>query len=245
MENGSGTSPTAVGLKEGFLLAAQASYQAYLDYGPRSNRKLKHLHGWLRDEIARNLGRDYAVSGLGVDSNSEQIVSGMYYDKSVDLLVSRDDIDLGVVSVKFVMSNYRQNKNNYFEQQLGETANLRRSDIVFGHILVLPVPTPYYKRDGSIKKTESVTNDVIQRYGNLVEDHLYPHAPDVQALCLLKLDLESLRIVRFCGQEDLPGISPDCYQLLRGKLSLSNFIGIYGQEIRLKYAKLQKTEYEP
>lgn len=32
---------------------------------------------------------------------------------------------VAVINVKMVMSNYSQNKNNYFESMLGETANLR------------------------------------------------------------------------------------------------------------------------
>lgn len=49
----------------------------------------------------------------------------MYYGKNVDILVSRDGKELSVISIKYVISNYWQNAVNYFEQQVGETANFK------------------------------------------------------------------------------------------------------------------------
>ena len=74
-----------------FLNAVQGSYQAYLEHGARSNEKLKILHGWIIEEIGKELGDEYTISGLTHKSSSEKSVEGMYYSKKVDLLVARDN----------------------------------------------------------------------------------------------------------------------------------------------------------
>ena len=220
-----------------FLDAIQDAYQAYLEHGPRSNKKLKILHGWIIKEIGNVLGDKYAISGLTLDSSSEKSVEGMYYPKRVDLLVARDDQHLGVISIKFVQSNYNQNKNNYFEQQLGETANLRSNDIVFGHVIIFTEPIPYYKRDKSIDRFEHISDEVIERYSKLVTDHQHPHIPDVQALCIVLLSEDRKRILRICNKEDLPKISVSSYKLLNSTLGIENFVYLFCQSIQLSYAK--------
>ena len=224
-----------------FLEAVQGSYQAYLKHGARSNEKLKVLHGWIIEEIGKELGDEYTISGLTHKSSSEKSVEGMYYSKKVDLLVARDNQHLGVISIKFVQSNYKQNKNNYFEQQLGETANLRSNDIVFGHVIIFTEPIPYYKRDKSISHFEHVSDEVIERYSKLVTDHRYPHIPDVQALCIVRLSEDRQRVIRICNKEDLPDISASSYQLLDSKLSIENFVPLFCQAIELQFMRVRKT----
>lgn len=94
----------------------------------------------MQDELRRELGDAYALTGQSPVSASEASVEGMYYGKNVDVLVSRDGQELGVVSVKFVITNYWQNSVNYFEQQVGETANLRRRNIVYGNLFCVTDP---------------------------------------------------------------------------------------------------------
>ena len=57
------------------------------------------------------------------------------------------------------MSNFRQKRNNYFEQQLGETANLRQNKIVFAHIMILLEPTVNKTKEGKIKRVEYIDDD--------------------------------------------------------------------------------------
>ena len=137
-------------LEQRFLKAMQESYQKVLDHGTRSNEKTKVLHGWVQDELKRELGDQYTFTGQTPESAREAKVGGMYYDKDVDVLVSRDEQELGVVSIKFVISNYWQNSINYFEQQIGETANLRRRNIVYGNLFCVTNPIPYNRRSGGV-----------------------------------------------------------------------------------------------
>lgn len=108
---------TASTLEQRFLQAIQLSYQKVIEYGVRSSEKTKVLHGWVQDELKRELGDEFVFTGQTPDSvkKDEANVAGMYYGKDVDVLVARDGQELGVVSIKFVISNYWQNSINYFE----------------------------------------------------------------------------------------------------------------------------------
>ncbi len=225
-------------LSDRFLSTIQRAYRAYVDHGPRSNHKLKILHGWVQRELSGMLGDNYVVRGISEYNSSEVSVRGKYYVKNVDIAVARNRQSLGVVSIKFVQSNYLQNRNNYFEQQLGETANLRRSDLVFGHIMVFTEPIPYFKRDGSIKKLEHVDNRVIQRYISLIQDHHQAHVPDVQCIAIFLLDLENKEIVRQCQCDDLD-LDDSLFYQLEGKLGIERFFDSFVAQLEGKYTKLQ------
>ena len=53
--------------------------------------------------------------------------------KNLDIAVFENKKIIATVSFKFVTSNYKQNANNYFENLMGETANIRRQNIGFAH----------------------------------------------------------------------------------------------------------------
>ena len=100
----------------------------------------------------------YNFSSQSPASAQERAASSIYYDKNVDVLISRDRHDLDIINVKFVISNYWQNSINYFEQQIGETANLRRRNITYGNLFCATNPIPYKKRsDGNCKNATLLT----------------------------------------------------------------------------------------
>ena len=210
-------------LQDRFLRAVQEAYQAYVETHSRSNKKLRVLHGWVIRELKQVLGNAYTIQGLSTEGGEEKKAKGRYYTKSVDVAISRGDTMLGVVSIKFVMTNYRQNKNNYFEQQLGETANLRNENIAFGHILLRLHPTPYLKKGGAVGKMEAVDNHAIELYAKLVEDHGQPHIPDAQCLAIFMLDQHKGKVLRQCRKEDLPEVSDENFRKLETKLGVDHF----------------------
>ncbi len=222
-------------LRERLLAAVRKSYARYVDSGPRSNAKIKALHGWVIAELREILNSEYHIEGLSDSGGKEIKVRGKYYGKKVDVAISRKGTTLGVVSVKFVMTNYRQNKHNYFEQQLGETANLRRSDIVFGHIMLLTQPTPYLKRGGEVKKFEEVDDRAIELYTELAQDHGQAHVPDVQCMAAFLLSDHNGKIVRQCQKTDLPNVSSSNFTLLDDKLGIDRFFEGLEAAIESKY----------
>ncbi len=217
--------------------AVKASRDQYLLHGARSDAKLKPLHGWVIEELREGLGKNYTLAGKTLHGGAEMKVGGRYYPKNVDVAISRDGMVIGVVSVKFVQSNYRQNKNNYFEQQLGETANLRSSDIVFGQIMLFPEPIPYFSRNSETRHTEHVTDDVIERYAKLAQDHSQHHVPEAQCMAIFLLDEERRRVLRICKRSDLPKVSAESFSLLTGKLGIYRFFEEMTAAVKAKYMK--------
>lgn len=127
----------------------------------------------MQDELRRSL-RDpgkYTITGQTAEARSEKRVEGRYYGKRVDVSVESGDRILAVVSVKFILSSYRKNAIHYLEQQIGETANLRRQNIVYGNLFFLTNPIP------SGTKEERLTPKDIARYLKLRQDHEHLHSP--------------------------------------------------------------------
>ncbi len=118
-------------MKESFLNAISKTFRAYNTFGARSNKKLIPIHKWFADAIESRLGKKYSVRSLGKDGEIK--LDGKYYPKTLDIAISKDKKIITTISFKFVTSNYKQNSNNYFENLLGETANIRRANIGFAH----------------------------------------------------------------------------------------------------------------
>ena len=91
----------------------------------RSPEKLKPLHGAIAADLSRRLGEGYHICSQGFGLGKEFTVRGRYVPKRVDITIFKQDKVAAGVAVKFVMQNYSQNSNNYFENMLGETANIR------------------------------------------------------------------------------------------------------------------------
>jgi len=84
---------------------------------------------------------------MGIGNNKEYNLEGKYYSKSLDITILKDGKPISALAVKFVTSNYKQNSNNYFENMLGETANVKRNDLLYGQILILREQMPYFSTD--------------------------------------------------------------------------------------------------
>lgn len=217
-----------------FLAAMQESYRMVLQHGVRSNEKTKVLHGWVQDELRLELGGDYSFVGQSRVNAREAAVSGMYYDKNVDVLVSRNNQDLGIISIKFVISNYWQNSINYFEQQVGETANLRRRNIVYGNLFCVTNPIPYKNRSGGIVRLERIRDHDIQRYSRLRADYEHIHAPDEMAIGIVDLDDDANSVTGLTNPATLD-ITVASQDALSNQLSVELFFRRMALRIQLRY----------
>ena len=219
---------------ERFLAAMQEAYRMVLRYGVRSNRKTRVLHGWVQDELSGELGIDYTFTGQSPDNTREANVGGMYYDKNVDILIARDGQELGVISIKFPVSNYWQNSINYFEQQIGETANLRRRNIVYGSLFCVTNPIPYKNREGVITRLEAIREHDIQRYARLRADHEHIHAPDEMAIGIVTLDIDQDAVTDITDPAAMD-ISESSRASLLNELSVDTFFTRMARRIELRH----------
>ncbi len=230
------------GIETRFLDALQRTYQAYVTHGARSPEKLRVLHGWIKQELQNILGAEYRIISLSMNEPvfRPEPVNGMYYNKRVNISVSRGDSVVGIINVSFVSSNFRQNAGNYFENQLGETANLRSNNIVFGRLFCLTDPIPYYMEDGSLKKLEAIEDRDIEKYNRLANDPTQLHAPDVLGICVAKVDLASRVVTGWATEQDLQEVDVDNYKIISDEMDIETFFTNFVLKTEAKYNEVHK-----
>lgn len=164
-----------------FLKVVSNSFNAFLDSGTsRSTAKLKPLHGAIAKDLAQRLGNGYEVLSQGYAESKEGTIEGRYIDKKVDITITKDGKPIAGIAVKFVMQNYSQNSNNYFENMLGETANIRSSECKYFQIFIILDKLPYYDRSKNIKHWETFTGHNASKYITLSKDNIdvFFHTPN-------------------------------------------------------------------
>ncbi len=164
-----------------FLEAVAKSFREFVCSGTsRSTAKLKPLHGAVAADIADRLGGDYEICSQGYGDDKEADICGRYIDKKVDITIRHCGEAIAGIGVKFVMQNYSQNSNNYFENMLGETANIRCSGCPYFQIFIILDRLPYYNNEKQIKKWETFSEHNAEKYSILSNDNAgrYLHTPD-------------------------------------------------------------------
>ena len=71
------------------------------------------------------------------------------------------------------MSNYSQNSNNYFENMLGETANIRSAGKPYIQMVILPSKVPYFKKGGELGHMEIISKHNLSKYIKLSHDKAF------------------------------------------------------------------------
>ena len=172
-----------------FLAVVGDSFKKFLETGSRSNEKLKILHGAIAKDLKKRLGNEYWVQSLGVGDGKEMKIDGRYIDKAVDITILKKDKPIAGIGVKFVMQNYSQNSNNYFENMLGETANIRCANIPYFQIFIIPDKLPYYNHDGTFQKWEEFSSHNSAKYLTLSKDDIQTsiHTPTKTLLFVIHL----------------------------------------------------------
>lgn len=172
-----------------FLGSISNSFKRFLETGSRSNEKLKILHGAVATDLQNRLGEEFTVKSLGLGDGKEQKIKGRYLNKVVDLTIQKHDSPIAGIGIKFVMQNYAQNSNNYFENMLGETANIRSERIQYFQILIIPERMPYFNNKGQIARWDSFTQNNAKKYLLLSKDNIdsYLHTPTKTLLFIIKL----------------------------------------------------------
>ena len=211
-------------MKNSFLKTISETFLAYNTHGARSNKKLLPIHLWFAKAIEKKLGKGYSVRSLGM--GGEVVLNGKYYPKTLDISVLKGEKIITTISFKFVTSNYKQNSNNYFENLLGETANIRRVNIGFAHFLVLRSHTPYYDKNkgnlrGVEKKVETINENDLSKYIKLFNDLDFPHKPEVLGMAII--DFDNKGQAYFEKLETL-GLKKETIKILENQLSIYNFI---------------------
>lgn len=175
---------------EEFLAVVKDSFEDYLTVGTsRSTAKLKTLHGEIAKNLSELYGPDFAVESQGYCNDRECCIEGRYYPKKVDITIEQNGKPVAGYALKFVMRNYSQNSNNYFENMLGETANLRANGIPYFQIFIIFDRVPYYKSGGAFHKWDIISQHNLDKYIKLSHDNpsIFYHTPEKTLIVLLSL----------------------------------------------------------
>lgn len=132
----------------------------YFVLGSRSDEKLIPMHSFIRRCIQAILDvespGEFEVVSVDIDSKREYKAPGFFNNKDVDVAVlhKKSGLAMGAVSVKFIMSNYGQNANNYLENMIGECQNLKLANphIVFWYFFATFNCIPYHALNKDTKQ---------------------------------------------------------------------------------------------
>ena len=217
-----------------FLKAAALSLDIYRqqrergENAARSNKKLFPLHGCIARFVRRSLGVEYEIKSFDIGDDKEQKVSGSYYEKTVDIAVLKAQQPRAIASFKFAMSKYSPNSVNYFEHMLGESANLRLSDCVYAHVLLILRNRPSNLL-ANAEMSQKITGHNLMKYIRLNQRQDYPHRPDLLTIAIVDYDGESAVLC----ESDM-GFSSDVVSSLQGDFSLRNFARKFPNLCKLK-----------
>ena len=159
---------------------------------------------------------------MGAESK-ELKVKGKHYPKGIDITITRKGKPVFCLGIKFVTSNYKQNANNYFEQMMGETANIQTlGGLPYAQLIVFRHETPYYKKNDSENpaRIEIIDDKHIQKYLNLVFDTAQAYRPGYIGIQVINLN-EKTGNVSLTNVEK--SFSENVAKLLKEKLALSHF----------------------
>jgi len=179
-----------------FLKALEASFIAYKEHGARSTAKLKPIHKLIADTLANIWGKAYSIYFLGEESK-EMTVEGKYYPKDIDITVTKNEKPVFCLGIKFVTSNYKQNSNNYFENMMGETANIQAvGNLPYAQLLILRRQTPYYLKNETeiASKIEIINDKDISKYLKLLFDNPQAHRPNYLGIQLIDIDEKTRKV---------------------------------------------------
>lgn len=176
-----------------FLDKVLTSFKAFIKSGTsRSPKKLKPLHGAIASDIAQLLGDGYKIWSQGYEDGKERQISGRYIDKKVDITIEdiRTSKPIAGIGVKFIMQNYSQNSVNYFENMLGETANIRTANCPYFQIFIIIDKLPYYEDKGKLTHWEKFTDHNMSKYRKLSSDNIdrFLHTPNKTLIYVVHIE---------------------------------------------------------
>jgi hypothetical protein len=151
--------------KNKFIKIMSNVYDLYLQHGARSNKNVDCFHTFIKDELCKiftqpeySVVLEYEVASTNSSSK-----------KKCDIVVLKLNKPFIIFPVKIIKTNYKQNKNNAWENLTGELQHLKWAN---ENIKIIPInifmnKTPYLNKSGNIIKFENITIDDIKIYSIL------------------------------------------------------------------------------
>ena len=145
----------------------------YFEGGSRSSKKTDELNATIYSCIEKIIRDKYGGSTADYKLKCECNVKSLNQSnaKKCDIVVFKNDKPFLILPLKFCMTNYKQNKNNYWEGLTGEVCHLSwaNPDIKIIPVNIVMNKIPYLKKNSTIEKWEEITfENSFGIYSNLV-----------------------------------------------------------------------------
>lgn len=154
-----------------FIKIINETYNKYFEYGSRSPEKVNYFHNCIK-----NILQSYFTIENDFEIKLEYKIKSCNSSKNkkCDIVILKNKIPYIIFPVKIIMTNYKQNKNNSWENLTGEITHIKwcNPDIHIIPINILMNKTPYLKDSKKIKHFESVTINDIENYNELINHNI-------------------------------------------------------------------------
>lgn len=157
--------------KNNIIKIIELSYTEYINHGSRSNKKVNSFHNNIKKmlEVIFDNKSDIEVK---LEQNIPSAnCSGK---KKCDIVIYKNSIPWIIIPIKMIMSNFRQNKNNSWENLTGEIYHIKwvNPDILIIPLNIYMNKTPYLNSNKIITKYENITLKDIEYKKILKEKNL-------------------------------------------------------------------------
>lgn len=154
-----------------FIQNLYKTYQLYFRFGSRSSQKVNCFHKFIKINLEKIFTKEKDYKVLMEQNVPSFNSSGK---KRCDIVVYHSNEPYIVFTVKLIMTNYKQNKNNGWENLTGEIMHLLWSN---PNLKIIPInifidKLPYLKKDKTITRFEKVNYEDIKNYEILKEKRL-------------------------------------------------------------------------
>ena len=148
------------------------TYIKYLQHGSRSPKKVDYFHEAIKDLLVQF----FFPKEKGYDVRTEYCIDSYNCSnqKFCDIVVLKNNTAYIVFPVKLIMTNYKQNRNNYMENLTGEITLIKWTNPTI-HIIPINIimnKVPYLKNSKKIHKFENVSINDFKNYNELVQNNL-------------------------------------------------------------------------
>jgi hypothetical protein len=201
-----------------FISKIYNTYRLYITHGARSSKKVDYFHGILKTELEK------------LFHNSETYNVVLEYDvpscnstgkKKCDVVVIRNGKPYIVFPVKIIMTNYKQNKNNSWENLTGELIHLKwkNPDLHIIPVNIFMNNTPYLKSNKKICRFEKIKFIDIENYNVLLEKNIcfdmINYIIDVKHVCEIDDEFNTLpQIIGFTKETPYRQFSQILHELI-------------------------------
>jgi hypothetical protein len=150
-------------------------FELYFTHSARSSKKVDYIHNYFVKVIENIVIKNILNYKYHCKTEVKVKSCNSSGNKSCDIVLFKNDIPFIIFPLKLIMTNYKQNKNNYFENLTGEMTHIKWNNTEL-HIIPINIifnELPYLNKENIITKFEKIKYDeTFIIYEQLVEHKL-------------------------------------------------------------------------